>query len=38
LTAYSDEDLCRRAVEASAVTVLAKPLSIIDLERALDEL
>jgi len=38
LTAYSDEELCRRAVEASAVTVLAKPLSIIDLERALDEL
>ena len=37
LTAYSDEDLCRRAVEASAVTVLAKPLSIIDLERALEE-
>jgi len=38
LTAYSDEELCRRAVAASAVTVLAKPLSIIDLERALDEL
>ena len=37
LTAFSDEDLCRRAVEASAVTVLAKPLRVIDLERALDE-
>jgi CheY-like chemotaxis protein len=38
LTAYSDEELCRRAVEANAVTVLAKPLSIIDLERALEEI
>jgi CheY-like chemotaxis protein len=37
LTAFSDEELCRRAVEASAVTVLAKPLRVIDLERALDE-
>jgi CheY-like chemotaxis protein len=37
LTAYSDEDMCRRAVEASAVTVLAKPLSLIDLERVLEE-
>lgn len=37
LTAFSDEEICRRAVEASAVTVLAKPLSIIDLERVLDE-
>src|SRR6185312_4437532 len=37
LTAYSDEDMCRRAVEANAVTVLAKPLSLIDLERVLDE-
>ena len=37
LTAYSDEEMCRRAVEANAVTVLAKPLSLIDLERVLDE-
>lgn len=37
LTAFSDEDVCRRAIEASAVTVLSKPLSVIDLERALDE-
>ena len=37
LTAYSDEEICRRAIEASAVTVLAKPLRVIDLERALDE-
>jgi CheY-like chemotaxis protein len=37
LTAFSDEDLCRRAVEASAVTVLTKPLRVIDLERALEE-
>ena len=37
LTAFSDEEICRRAVAASAVTVLAKPLSIIDLERVLEE-
>lgn len=37
LTAYSDEEVCRRAVEANAVTVLSKPLSLIDLERVLDE-
>jgi CheY-like chemotaxis protein len=37
LTAFSDEDLCRRAVEAHAVTVLAKPLRVIDLERVLEE-
>ncbi|HEX8952952.1 MAG TPA: response regulator, partial [Polyangia bacterium] len=37
LTAYSDEEMCRRAVEASAVTVLAKPLSVMDLERVLEE-
>jgi len=37
LTAYSDEEMCRRAVEANAVTVLSKPLSLIDLERVLDE-
>ncbi len=37
LTAFSDEEICRRAVAASAVTVLSKPLSVIDLERVLDE-
>lgn len=37
LTAYSDEEMCRRAVEANAVTVLSKPLSLMDLERVLDE-
>jgi YesN/AraC family two-component response regulator len=37
LTAYSDEEMCRRAVAANAVTVLAKPLRLIDLERVLDE-
>ncbi len=37
LTAYSDEELCKRAVEANAVTVLSKPLSVMDLERVLDE-
>jgi CheY-like chemotaxis protein len=37
LTAFSDEDVCRRAIEANTVTVLAKPLRVIDLERALDE-
>jgi CheY-like chemotaxis protein len=37
LTAYVDADTCRAAVQANAVTVLAKPLSVIDLERVLDE-
>jgi YesN/AraC family two-component response regulator len=37
LTAFSNEEICRRAVAASAVTVLAKPLSVIDLERVLEE-
>jgi CheY-like chemotaxis protein len=37
LTAYGDEETCRRAVAASAVTVLSKPLSVIDLERVLEE-
>lgn len=37
LTAYSDEALAKRAVAAHAVTVLAKPLRVIDLERVLDE-
>jgi CheY-like chemotaxis protein len=37
LTAFSDEEMCRRAVEAHAVTVLAKPLSVMDLERVLEE-
>ena len=30
LTAFSDEDMARRAVAANAVTVLTKPLSVID--------
>ena len=37
LTAYTDADTCRAAVQAHAVTVLAKPLSVMDLERVLDE-
>jgi CheY-like chemotaxis protein len=37
LTAFGDEDTCRQAVQAHAVTVLAKPLRVIDLERVLDE-
>jgi CheY-like chemotaxis protein len=37
LTAFSDEDMARRAVAANAVTVLTKPLSVIDLERVLEE-
>jgi response regulator RpfG family c-di-GMP phosphodiesterase len=37
LTAYCDEDTCRRAVAAHAVTVLAKPLRVMDLERVLAE-
>ncbi len=37
LTAYVDPDTCRAALEAHAVTVLAKPLSVMDLERVLDE-
>lgn len=37
LTAYGDDDTAREAVRASAVTVLSKPLRVIDLERALDE-
>lgn len=36
-TAYTDEETCRAAVRAQAVTVLAKPLRVIDLERVLDE-
>jgi CheY-like chemotaxis protein len=37
LTAYVDADTCRAAVQANAVTVLAKPLSVMDLERVLEE-
>lgn len=37
LTAFSDEETCRAAVQARAVTVLAKPLRVIDLERVLEE-
>jgi CheY-like chemotaxis protein len=37
LTAYGDETLARNALAAHAVTVLAKPLRMVDLERVLDE-
>ncbi len=37
LTAYGDEELARQAMGAHALTVLSKPLSVIDLERVLDE-
>ena len=37
LTAYGVEETCRAAVRAQAVTVLSKPLRVMDLERVLDE-
>jgi two-component system response regulator (stage 0 sporulation protein F) len=37
LTAYGDEETVRAALQARAVTVLAKPLRVVDLERVLDE-
>jgi CheY-like chemotaxis protein len=37
LTAYGDDDVYREALRAQAVTVLSKPLRVIDLERVLDE-
>jgi CheY-like chemotaxis protein len=37
LTAYGDESTCRAAVRAHAVSVLGKPVHVIDLQRALDE-
>jgi CheY-like chemotaxis protein len=37
LTAFGSEELCREAVQAQAVTVLSKPLRVMDLERVLDE-
>jgi CheY-like chemotaxis protein len=37
LSAFTDEETCNQALAAHAVTVLAKPLSLIDLERALEE-
>ncbi|MDB4966319.1 MAG: hypothetical protein JWN44_2008 [Myxococcales bacterium] len=37
LTAFGDEAMCYEAVQAHAVTVLSKPLRVIDLERVLDE-
>jgi CheY-like chemotaxis protein len=37
LTAYGDDDTCYEAVDAEAVTVLAKPVRVVDLERVLDE-
>jgi CheY-like chemotaxis protein len=37
LTGFGDETLCHEAMQAHAVTVLSKPLRVIDLERVLDE-
>lgn len=37
LTAYGDEQTCQQAADAEAVTVLAKPLRVIDLARVLEE-
>jgi two-component system response regulator (stage 0 sporulation protein F) len=37
LTAYGDQDMCVAAEEAHAVTVLSKPVHILDLTRVLDE-
>ena len=37
LTGYGDDQTCAEALRAQAATVLAKPLRVIDLQRALDE-
>jgi CheY-like chemotaxis protein len=37
LTAYGDEPTCHAAADAHAVTVLSKPVHILDLQRVLDE-
>jgi CheY-like chemotaxis protein len=37
LTAYGDERTCHEAVAAEAVTLLAKPVRVVDLQRVLDE-
>ena len=37
LTAYGDDRTCHEAVAADAVTVLAKPVRVVDLGRVLDE-
>jgi CheY-like chemotaxis protein len=37
LTGHGDDALCDEAMGASAVTVLAKPVHVVDLARALDE-
>jgi CheY-like chemotaxis protein len=37
LTAYGDPETCQAALEASVVSVLAKPLRVVDLQRVLDE-
>jgi CheY-like chemotaxis protein len=37
LTAYGDPETCQAALEASAVSVLAKPLRVVDLARVLEE-
>jgi CheY-like chemotaxis protein len=37
LTAFGDEQTCQQALQARAVTVLAKPVRVVDLARVLDE-
>jgi CheY-like chemotaxis protein len=37
LTAFSDNETCHQALRANAVSVLSKPLRVVDLERVLDE-
>jgi FixJ family two-component response regulator len=37
LTAYGDPETCQAASGAGAVTVLAKPLRVVDLARVLEE-
>jgi CheY-like chemotaxis protein len=37
LTAYADEGVCEQALHARARTVLRKPLSVVDLQRVLDD-
>jgi CheY-like chemotaxis protein/predicted kinase len=37
LTAFGDEETCQQALQARAVTVLAKPLRVMDLSRVLEE-
>ena len=37
LTAYGDDPTCDEAMDARAVTVLAKPLSVVDFERVIED-